>query len=158
MKGGGRSVYSLRREWKLRYGLVLFQGKGLGLTVCKLTDRDLMRSLEGSIRLGKPLLIENVATELDPALDPVLTRQTFVQGSQIVIKLGDIIVPFSPDFRLYLTTRLANPHYTPEVAVKVLLVNFTLVPRSVSANRIIVYRIVFHPNGSYVLFYSKLKG
>lgn len=157
MKGGGRSVYSLRREWKLRYGLVLFQGKGLGLTVCKLTDRDLMRSLEGSIRLGKPLLIENVATELDPALDPVLTRQTFVQGSQIVIKLGDIIVPFSPDFRLYLTTRLANPHYTPEVAVKVLLVNFTLVPRSVSANRIL-YRILFHPNGSYVLFYSKLKG
>lgn len=133
MKGVGRSV--------LRYGFVLFQGKGLGLTVCKLTDRDLMRSLEGSIRLGKPLLIENVATELDPALDPVLTRQTYVQGSQIVIKLGDIIVPFSPDFRLYLTTRLANPHYTPEVAVKVLLVNFTLVPRSVSANRN-CYRIV----------------
>lgn len=157
MKGGGRSVYSLKREWKLWYGLVLLQGKGLGLTVCKLTDRDLMRSLEGSIRLGKPLLIENVATELDPALDPVLTRQTFVQGSQIVIKLGDIIVPFSPDFRLYLTTRLANPHYTPEVAVKVLLVNFTLVPRSVSANRI-VYRIVFHLNGSYILFILNWRG
>lgn len=108
---------------------IVLQGKSLGLSVCKLSDRDLMRSLEGAIRLGKPLLIENVATELDPALDPVLTRQTFTQGGQTVIKLGDVVVPFSPDFRLYLTTRLANPHYTPEVTVKVLVVNFTLVPR-----------------------------
>ncbi|XP_046687492.1 LOW QUALITY PROTEIN: dynein axonemal heavy chain 1-like [Homalodisca vitripennis] len=103
-------------------------GKAQGLTICKLTDRDLMRSLEGAVRLGKPMLIENVGLELDPALDPVLTRQTFVQSSQVVIKLGDVIVPFNSDFRLFLTTRMANPHYTPEVAVKILLVNFTLVP------------------------------
>ncbi|XP_046686978.1 dynein axonemal heavy chain 1-like [Homalodisca vitripennis] len=74
-------------------------GKAQGLTICKLTDRDLMRSLEGAVRLGKPMLIENVGLELDPALDPVLTRQTFVQSSQVVIKLGDVIVPFNSDFR-----------------------------------------------------------
>lgn len=88
-----------------------------------------MRSLEGAIRLGKALLIENVGTELDPALDPVLTRQTFIQGGQELIKLGDVVVPFSSEFRLYLTTRLANPLYSPEVSVKLLLINFTLVPR-----------------------------
>ncbi|XP_054262356.1 dynein axonemal heavy chain 1-like [Macrosteles quadrilineatus] len=103
-------------------------GKSQGLTICKLNDRDLMRSLEGAVRLGKPLLIENIGTDLDPALDPILTRATFVQNGQTVVKLGDVVIPFSAHFRLYLTTRLANPHYTPEVSVKVLLVNFTLVP------------------------------
>lgn len=88
-----------------------------------------MRTLEGSIRLGKPVLIENIGQELDPALDSILTRQIFVQSGQQVIKVGDTIVPYSSDFKLYITTKLPNPHYTPEVAIKVLLVNFTLVPR-----------------------------
>lgn len=31
--------------------------------------------------------------------------------------------------RFYITTKLPNPHYTPEVSTKVSLVNFTLSPR-----------------------------
>ncbi|KAJ4452163.1 hypothetical protein ANN_03681, partial [Periplaneta americana] len=104
-------------------------GKDAGITIAKLSDRDLTRQLESCIRFGKPLLIENVGAELDPALDPVLLRLVYRQGGQDVIKLGDSIVPYSEDFSLYMTTKLPNPHYTPEVSIKVLLVNFTLVPR-----------------------------
>jgi dynein heavy chain, axonemal len=46
-----------------------------------------------------------------------------------VIKLGDAIIPYHDDFRFYITTKLPNPHYTPEISVKVTLVNFTLSPR-----------------------------
>lgn len=99
------------------------------MAIVKLTDKDLLRTLEASIRFGKPCLIENVGTELDPALDPVLLRQVFKQAGTFVLKLGDTYVPYNDDFRLYLTTKLANPHYTPEVSIKVLLVNFALVPR-----------------------------
>lgn len=35
------------------------------------------------------------------------------------IKIGDSIIPYHPDFKFYVTTRLRNPHYAPEVAVKV---------------------------------------
>ena len=35
------------------------------------------------------------------------------------IKLGDNVVEYSADFRLYMTTALRNPHYLPETAVKV---------------------------------------
>jgi dynein heavy chain, axonemal len=46
-----------------------------GIDIIKLSDRDFLRSLENAIRFGKPCLLENVATELDPALEPVLLRQ-----------------------------------------------------------------------------------
>lgn len=97
--------------------------------MCKLADKDLIRTLESAIRFGKPVLIENVGTELDPALDPVLLRQVYKQGNTWVLKLGEVVVPYDDEFQLYLTTKLPNPHYTPEVSIKVMLVNFTLVPR-----------------------------
>lgn len=97
--------------------------------MCKLADKDLMRTMESAIRFGKSILIENVGEELDPALDPILLRQVYMQSGTLVIKLGDVIVPYDNNFRLFITTKLANPHYTPEIAIKVLLVNFTLVPR-----------------------------
>ena len=107
----------------------LLQFKDKELVVLKLSDRALMRSLETAIRYGLPALLENVGEELDPALEPVLSRATFQQGASVVMKLGDTLVPYHPAFKLYITTKLGNPHYLPEVAIKVLLVNFALVPR-----------------------------
>lgn len=33
-----------------------------------------------------------------------------------------------PIFRLYISTKLKNPHYLPHIAVKVVLLNFVLTP------------------------------
>ena len=46
-----------------------------GLDVIKLTDRDFLRSLENAVRFGKPMMLENVMEELDPALEPILLKQ-----------------------------------------------------------------------------------
>eukprot|EP00002_Diphylleia_rotans_P006932 TRINITY_DN1638_c0_g1_i1.p1 TRINITY_DN1638_c0_g1~~TRINITY_DN1638_c0_g1_i1.p1 ORF type:complete len:4126 (-),score=976.49 TRINITY_DN1638_c0_g1_i1:597-12974(-) len=97
-----------------------------GLDVIKLSDKDFVRTLENGIRFGKAVLLENVYEELDPILDSVLKKQTFKQTGNTVIKLGDAIVPYHPDFKFYITTRLRNPHYRPEVCTKVVLLNFTL--------------------------------
>ena len=51
------------------------QEKDAGLEIIKLTDRDFLRSLENSVRFGKPCLLENVHEELDPALEPILLKQ-----------------------------------------------------------------------------------
>lgn len=45
------------------------------MEIIKLTDRDFLRSLENSVRFGKPCLLENVHEELDPALEPILLKQ-----------------------------------------------------------------------------------
>jgi dynein heavy chain len=98
------------------------------LVVMKLTDRDLLRSLENAVRFGSPCLLENVGEELDPALEPILLRQTFKQAGGMVIKLGDSVIPYHDEFKFYITTKMPNPTYTPEVSTKVTLVNFTLSP------------------------------
>ncbi|KAL6436551.1 hypothetical protein ACFW04_004787 [Cataglyphis niger] len=100
--------------------------KQIGLVIAKITDKNLLRVIENSIRIGKPCLIENVGTELEAALDPILLRSLFMHAGQLSIKIGESIVPYNFDFRLYLTTRLSNPHYTPDIAIKVLIVNFAL--------------------------------
>ncbi|XP_069045720.1 dynein axonemal heavy chain 1 isoform X1 [Lepisosteus oculatus] len=102
--------------------------KDSGLDVLKLSDRDFLRSLENAIRFGKPCLLENVGEELDPALEPVLLRQTYKQQGTTVLRLGDTVIPYHNDFQMYITTKLPNPHYSPEISTKVTLINFTLSP------------------------------
>ncbi|XP_052285538.1 dynein axonemal heavy chain 12-like isoform X2 [Dreissena polymorpha] len=98
------------------------------LAVIKLTDSDYMRTLENCITFGYPILLENVGEELDPSLEPLLLKQTFKQGGVEMIRLGENVIEYSKDFRLYITTKLRNPHYLPEVAVKVSLLNFMITP------------------------------
>ena len=38
--------------------------------------------------------------------------------------MGDEVVPYSMDFQFYITTKLSNPHYLPEVCINVTIVNF----------------------------------
>ena len=57
--------------------------------------------------------------ELDPALEPVLNKSIIKRGNRETIRLGDKELDYSRDFKLYITTKLANPHFTPEVSTKV---------------------------------------
>lgn len=52
---------------------------------------------------------------MDPALEPVLLKQTFVSGGRLLIHLGDSDIDYDKNFRFYMTTKLPNPHYLPEV-------------------------------------------
>ncbi|KAA6419936.1 MAG: dynein heavy chain axonemal [Trebouxia sp. A1-2] len=98
------------------------------LEVLKLTEPDYMRRLENAIQFGNPVLLEGVGQELDPTLEPLLLKSTFKQGGSMCIRLGDSTIEYSEQFRFYITTALRNPHYLPEVAVKVTLLNFMITP------------------------------
>uniref|UniRef100_A0A672TSR7 Dynein axonemal heavy chain 3 n=1 Tax=Strigops habroptila TaxID=2489341 RepID=A0A672TSR7_STRHB len=98
------------------------------LSVIKLSDTHYVRVLENAIQLGTPVLLENVGEELDAFVEPILLKLTFKQQGVEYIKLGENIIEYSRDFRFYITTCLRNPHYLPEVAVKVCLINFVITP------------------------------
>ena len=100
--------------------------------VIKFTDSDYMRTLENAVQFGLPVVLENVGEEIEPSLEPLLLNQTFKQGGVICIKLGESVIEFSNDFRFYITTALRNPHYLPEVSVKVTLLNFMITPHGLA--------------------------
>jgi dynein heavy chain len=94
----------------------------------KLTEPSYLKTLENGIRFGNPILLENVEEHLDPSIDPVLQKQIYKKGGQMFLRLGDQDVPYSQDFRFYITSKLANPHYLPEICIKVTIINFTVTP------------------------------
>lgn len=97
-----------------------------GMDVVKLSDKNFLRTLENGVQFGRWVLLENILETLDAALEPILLQQKFKQGGQEMMKVGDNIIPYNDSFRFFMTTKLSNPHYAPEVQVKVSLLNFTI--------------------------------
>lgn len=108
-----------------------------------------MEELEKSIVTGKIVLLENIEENLDPVLDPLLGRNLIKKGKYVLssqfrsiifaffkityiiytnraIKMGDKEVEYNQEFRLLLHTKLANPHYKPEMQAQTTLINFTV--------------------------------
>jgi len=97
--------------------------------VIKLSNSKFLNIIDTSIRMGFPVLLENVEERLDPSLEPILTKSIVKVQGQWSIKLGDQYVPYNNDFKFVITTKLANPHYLPEICIKVCLINFTVTPQ-----------------------------
>ncbi|MBO8907932.1 hypothetical protein INO82_14710, partial [Staphylococcus aureus] len=53
----------------------------------------------------------------DAVLAPIVGRQILRRGRATFVKLGDKEVDCEPGFKLYLQTKLSNPHYPPEIQV-----------------------------------------
>jgi dynein heavy chain len=99
-------------------------GGSKALTVKSLAESDFMKHLELAIQFGNPFLFENIDEELDPMLDPVLEKNIVKEGGAQMIKLGDKMVEWDDNFRLFFTTKLANPHYSPEIMGKTMIINY----------------------------------
>ena len=108
-------------------------------------EQSLLLFLFRSVSSGTPLLIENLPEELDPVLDPLLGRWVIFlfwhpirsiwqdvhqtrNGHQAGRQRGmtstfhipgktTLQVEYNPTFKLFLHTKIANPHYKPELQV-----------------------------------------
>jgi dynein heavy chain len=122
----------------LRWGLIIdpqeqankfirkLEDEKTALKVLRQTDDQFIRILSTAVQVGLPVLIENVGETIDPVLEPLLLKQTFKSGARTMIRLGNEVLNYSEDFRLYITTKLSNPHYPPETSTKVTLINFMI--------------------------------
>ena len=82
--------------------------------------------LEAAVRFGKSVLFENIDEDLDPTLDPVLEKSFIYKNGKKQIKLGDNEIDYNDSFRLFFTTKLSNPKYSPEIMGKSMVINYTV--------------------------------
>jgi dynein heavy chain len=99
--------------------------EGNELNIIQLSQKGWLKKIEMAVTNGTVLMIENVPQEIDAVLDPLLGRQITKKGkNSFTIKLGSEDIEYSKSFRLYLQTKLINPHYKPELAASCTIINF----------------------------------
>jgi len=89
-------------------------------------DDGFMKKLESAVQYGYAFIFDNVGEELDPIINPILEKQVTERNGQKVVMLGENEVPWDDKFRLYLITKLGNPKYSPEVAGRTMIINYTV--------------------------------
>ncbi|KAG7469714.1 hypothetical protein MATL_G00131760 [Megalops atlanticus] len=97
---------------------------GPDLKVVKLGQKGYLVTIEHALAAGETVLIENLEETVDPVLDPLLGRNTIKRGRYI--RIGDKECEYHSGFQLLLHTKLANPHFPPELQAQTTLINFTV--------------------------------
>ncbi|EAY14826.1 Dynein heavy chain family protein [Trichomonas vaginalis G3] len=98
---------------------------GEQLKVLRFDQSNFLQQLKVCITVGSPVLIENVGLKMDPLIEPLLSREQMMIDGQKKITIGGESIPFNDNFRLFISTKYPNPHYSPEVCSQVTLINFT---------------------------------
>merc|ERR1719449_510912 len=94
--------------------------------ITTLTSKMLKDQIEFTMGEGLCLIIENVENEVDPMMDPVLDKAIIKKGKNMYINVSDQNMDFNRNFSLYLTSRLPNPHFTPELSARCTVIDFTV--------------------------------
>lgn len=87
---------------------------------------DLPQLLEAAVERGHAVLVENLSERIEPCLWSVIGRATTTRGRKTFLTLGDKLVELHVDFRLYLHTKLSNPHYPPELHAEAAVITFAV--------------------------------
>lgn len=90
------------------------------------TDPNMLRTIQSAMRAGRPVLLEDVSSVVDPQLESLLHQHVRHNGGRAVIRIGDQDIDFDRNFRLYMTSRLSSPRFPPSLGDKVTIVSFAL--------------------------------
>jgi dynein heavy chain len=82
--------------------------------------------LEKAVTRGHTLLLEDMSEELDPSVAQVVSQATFTEDGVRKIILGSRTLDYDDNFKVFLTTKMANPHFLPEVSITLAVINFTV--------------------------------
>ena len=94
------------------------------LRIMQLSHPNWIRTLSNSITMGETVIIENLGSDIDATLEPVLAQSLTKRGRNLYVKFGGEEIEYDEKFQLFLLTRLSNPHYKPEIAAQCTLINF----------------------------------
>lgn len=96
------------------------------LVILQPAQKNWTHILKNAITNGQNVIIENLDETIDASLEPVIMRQIYKKGRLWVLKFAAEEVEVDLRFRLYLHTKLPNPHYRPEVLAYCTLIDFSV--------------------------------
>ncbi|CAG9765840.1 unnamed protein product [Ceutorhynchus assimilis] len=89
-------------------------------------DTDFLKHLDMSIKYGAPVLFQDSDDYIDPVVEDVIQKNLKSIGGRVFVILGDKEVDWDPNFRLYMTTKFANPIFNPSVYASAVVINYTV--------------------------------
>ncbi len=105
------------------------QRYGEEITTIQLSQNNWLNKVIYTMSMGQVLLIEAVGSEIDAILEPLLSRAIIKRGrNSFVIKIGGDECEYDGAFKLFLQSKLSNPHYRPEISAQCTIINFIVTP------------------------------
>ncbi|KAF4324411.1 hypothetical protein G195_002224 [Phytophthora kernoviae 00238/432] len=95
------------------------------LSIVQSQDARFVNLVEQAVRFGKTLVILEV-DNIEPYLYPLVRKELIHQGPRFVVALGDKVIDYNENFRLFLVTRNPSPPLAPDALAIVNVVNFTV--------------------------------
>eukprot|EP00304_Pavlova_gyrans_P007309 CAMPEP_0206033414 /NCGR_PEP_ID=MMETSP1466-20131121/638_1 /ASSEMBLY_ACC=CAM_ASM_001126 /TAXON_ID=44452 /ORGANISM="Pavlova gyrans, Strain CCMP608" /LENGTH=2403 /DNA_ID=CAMNT_0053407607 /DNA_START=23 /DNA_END=7231 /DNA_ORIENTATION=+ len=109
-----------------------------GLVSVELSSKGYVDKVIRAMQEGLPILLENIGEQIDAVLEPVIARSFIRKGRKLMVKIGDGELDVmskkdeegqptdEPAFKMYIQTKLPNPHYIPEIQAQTTVINFTV--------------------------------
>jgi dynein heavy chain len=96
------------------------------LKILNFNDHDFLKFLDMAIKYGSPILFQDVDDYIDPVVDNVIQKNIKNISGRVFVILGDKEVDYDPNFRMYMTTKFANPTFNPAVYANAVVINYTV--------------------------------
>merc|ERR1719334_830632 len=97
------------------------------LMCTQLSHKHFRTHLEDAVSLGRPMLLEDILVDLDPCLDNILEKNYYRQGGRALkVKVGDKELDVEDGFKFYVSTKLPNPVYSPEICARTSVIDFAV--------------------------------
>eukprot|EP01022_Parablepharisma_sp_SALTPOND_P004470 TRINITY_DN120355_c3_g1_i1.p1 TRINITY_DN120355_c3_g1~~TRINITY_DN120355_c3_g1_i1.p1 ORF type:complete len:4253 (+),score=509.78 TRINITY_DN120355_c3_g1_i1:57-12761(+) len=112
-------------KWPLIIDPHLFANKWLknefrknGLVCLKTSQSDYLKMLSNAMRLGKPVLIEDVEDYMDLTIDPLLCKNVVEKENEMsVVCIDGKEMKYDKNFMLFMTSKKCNPQWTSKTNV-----------------------------------------
>ncbi|KAL3657725.1 hypothetical protein V7S43_017298 [Phytophthora oleae] len=96
------------------------------LVILQPAQKNWTTTLKTAISSGQSVILESLGEAIDASLEPVIMRQIYKKGRSWFLQFAAEEIEVDPRFRLYLHTKLPNPHYRPEILAYCTLIDFSV--------------------------------
>lgn len=102
------------------------RGKDTKPKIISFNTPDYMKYVLLALDNGETILIENVQDNLDPGINSVLDKNLKKSMGRTIIVVDGKQYDYKPSFKIIMTTKLSNPHYSPEIMAKTTVINYSV--------------------------------